>query len=348
MATMGGRVLIYGSDGALYNKKMIFDSFRKGGSKNRLYADAAAGTPLSLRSKNELVRLLDVYGNPGGLHKEAVEAQREIEHARKILADAIGAHADEIVFTASGTEANNLALHSAQGHVVTTIIEHPSVLEPLMAADASVTEVGVTSDGIVEVEEIKNAITPETTFLSVQMVNSEIGTIQPIKEIAKMLRESSRKIIFHCDASQAPLWLDIKVDSLHVDLMTLDAQKIMGPKGVGALYVRRGIELTPLIRGGGQEGEMRAGTENAPLIGAFAIALHDAQSGVSERAKEVSEVRDYCFTEIQKLIPEIILNGASGERRVSNNLNISIPGLEAQMAAIALDAEDIAASTRSA
>ena len=329
---------------------MLFNSLFKTSNKKRLYADAAASTPLSARVRDELLRLLELYGNAGALHKEAVDAKNEIEHARKKIADAIGAHADEVIFTASGTEANNLALHRARGHVVTTLIEHSSVLEPLRNGEASVTEVGVNSEGIVDVEEIKNSITPETTLVSVQMVNSEIGTIQPIREIAKILKGFDRKIMLHVDASQAPLWIDIKVDALHVDLLTLDAQKILGPKGVGALYVRRGVELEPLIRGGGQEKNMRAGTENTLLMGAFAIALKDAQQGTEERAKKVSEIRNNCFEEIKKLIPDVILNGATieGGARVANNLNISIPGLEAQMAVIALDAEGIAVSTRSA
>jgi cysteine desulfurase len=180
------------------------------------------------------------------------------------------------------------------------------------------------------------------------LVNSEVGTIEPVREIAKTLRAQNRKILFHIDASQAPLWMDIKADSLHADLMTLDAQKILGPKGVGALYVRRGTNLEPIIWGGSQEDGFRAGTPNTPLIGAFAVALEDAQRAAEARAQKVSEIRDYCFAEIKKLIPDVILNGPQGEHRVANNLNISIPGLEAQMAVTALDAEGVAASTRSA
>ncbi len=328
---------------------MLFDSLL-GKSNKRIFADAAAGTPVSKRAQAELIHLLAVYGNAGGLHKEAIAAQNQIELARKKIALAIGAHSDEIFFTGSGTEANNLALHNAKGHVITTLIEHPSVIEPLEHSAATVTEIGVDERGIVDIEALKEAITPDTSLISVQLVNSEIGTIQPIREIAKILKNSDYKILFHVDASQAPLWLDIKVDSLHVDLMTLDAQKIMGPKGVGALYVRRGVQIESLVRGGGQERGVRAGTENTPLIGAFAVALVDAQIAVDVRAKKVSEVRDYCFNEIKKLLPSVLLNGATFEsgHRVANNLNISIPGLEAQMAVIALDAEGVAASTRSA
>jgi len=330
----------------------------------RIYADAAASTPLSARARAELVRLLEMYGNPGGLHKEGVAAKEELERARATVAAAVGAHADEIVFTASGTEANNLALHAAHGQVITTTIEHPSVLEPLYHSGARVTEV-------LGIEEIKKAITLETTLVSVQLVNSEVGLIQPVREIAKLLRKQNKKIVFHTDASQAPLWLDIDVEKLGVDLMTLDAQKILGPKGVGALYIRRGTPVEPQLYGGGQEWGLRSGTENVPLIGAFAEALREAQEGAGERAAHVAEVRDYLWSEIKKVLPDAVLNGLSlagaaksgderprleGESeglaaqalRVANNLNISVPDLNGEMAVIALDALGVAVSTKSA
>ena len=378
---------------------------RGGFSHKRLYVDAAAATPISARSKRELIRLLDVYGNAGALHKEGVEAKQEIEKARQTIADAVGAHADEIIFTSGGTEANNLALEGTlrpllrergEVHAITCAIEHPSVLEPLRALEREglyTTILPVNGEGLVDVKELRDAINDETTLVSIQLVNSEVGTIEPIREIAKEIRSIRQKrsplrspgqlaaftpdtsflpLYFHVDASQAPLWLDIKVDSLHADLITLDAQKILGPKGVGALYVRRGVKIEPILWGGAQEDGFRAGTSNTPLIGAFAVALEDAQREAEERAEKVSEIRDYCFEEIKKLLPDVTLNGprcaesSAGppsastaqhrrspmERlaplRVANNLNISIPGLEAQMAVIALDAEGIAASTRSA
>ncbi|MES2202864.1 MAG: cysteine desulfurase family protein [Patescibacteria group bacterium] len=305
--------------------------------KSRIYADAAAATPLFPRAKAELVRLLDLYGNPGALHKEAVAAKNELEKARKIVADAIGAHPDEIIFTSGGTEANNLALHNAHGHVVTSAIEHSSVLAPLEKSGATVTR-------LYEFDDIKDAITPETTLISIQLVNSEVGTIQPIADIAKKIH--GKNILLHADASQAPLWVDIQVEKLHVDMMTLDGQKIGGPKGVGCIYIKRGTKLDPLIYGGGQERGMRSGTENVPLVGAFAVALQDAQTNIKERVQKVGEVRDYLWQEIKKIAPDAVLHGP--EPRVANNLNFSIPGLDGQMAVIALDAAGIAAGTRSA
>ena len=330
--------------------------------KKRIYADAAAATPLSARSRDELVRLLGLYGNAGALHKEGVDAKKELEKARKSIADSIGAHADEIVFTASGTEGNNLALHGAlrplllqQGevHAITCAIEHQSILEPLRALEREglyTTVLPVDSEGVVSPESLREALNDETALVSIQLVNSEVGTVEPVRELAKALRKSGGKILFHTDASQAPLWVDINVEKLGVDLMTLDGQKVLGPKGIGALYVRRGTHVEPILWGGKQERALRGGTENVPQAGAFAVALADAQSGVEERVKKMTEVRDYCWSEIQKLLPDAILNGPdpSGSTRVANNLSVSVPGLEAEMAVVSLDALGVAASTRSA
>jgi cysteine desulfurase len=346
--------------------------------KTRVYADAAASTPLSARAKAELVRLLEVYGNAGGLHTEAVAAQQVLEESRKTIAESIGAHADEIVFTASGTEANNLAIQGIlrnvgltkldKMHAITCAIEHTSVLEPLFALEKEgleLTILQVDSEGLVDPREVAAAIKENTVLVSIQLVNSEVGTIEPIQEIAKELRRarsqrsdlnsgSSRSdltplpLYFHTDASQAPLWLQLKVEKLGIDLLTLDAQKIMGPKGVGALFIKRGTNIEPQILGGGQESGLRSGTPNTPLVGSFAIALSDAQKNAEENAKNISEVRDYCFKEIKKLLPDVILNGPTVKNRVANNLNISIPNLDAQMAVIALNVEGVAASTRSA
>ncbi len=338
-------------------------------TKKRIYADAAAATPLSLNVRKELVRLLGVYGNAGALHKEGSAAKKELESARGIVASSIGAHPDEIVFTASGTEGNNLAAGGILGplleihgelHVLTTPIEHHSVLEPLLALETQglyITELDIDKEGLISPKMLAEAITDETAYVSVHLVNNEIGTIEPIHAIAKEIRRIRKKrlenkvslpIYFHCDAAQAPLWLSIKVESLGVDLMTLDGQKVLGPKGVGALYVRRGVPLTPVIRGGKQEYGLRAGTANVPLVGAFAHALKEAQEKVVFRSTRVSAIRDSLFSDICSLIPEAVLNGPTLEHRVANNLNISIPGLEGETAVIAMDAQGIAISTRSA
>lgn len=331
--------------------------------ERRIYADAAAATPLSPRVKRELVRLLTVYGNPGALHQEALEAKRELDSAREVTATAIGAHPDEIVFTSGGTEGNVLAiegtlrplLRKGSVHAITTCIEHSSVLELLRALQVeglALTELPVNSAGRISLQDLEAAITPQTALVSIQFINSEIGTIQAIKDIAKVIRHARKTfgttIVFHCDASQAPLWKTIRVDTLGVDLLTLDGQKILGPKGVGALYVRRTAALEAQQRGGNQERGLRSGTENVPLIGAFAVALHDAQKNEDAANKRIAKIRNTLLQEILRHLPDVVLNGAVGDERAPNNLNISVPHLDGQMAVIALSREGVAASTRSA
>jgi cysteine desulfurase len=326
----------------------------------RIYADAAAATPLSRRAKKELVRVLDLYGNPGALHQEALAAKQELERARKAVADAIGAHPDEIVFTASGTEANNLAIMGTLAPrlrlgeklaATTSVIEHQSVLAPLQALEREgliLSVVDVQPDGLIFPNAVPDAMRAETALVSIQLVNSEMGAVQPIRDIAKALRRTETKVLLHVDASQAPLWTDLKVEKLGADMLTLDAQKIMGPKGIGCLYIRRGTLIDPIIWGGGQEKGRRAGTENAALAASFAAALKDAQGGVDRRVKKISAVRDFLWQEILKVLPEAVLHGPQGENRAPNNLNFSIPGLDGQMCVIAMDALGIAISTRSA
>lgn len=366
------------------------------GRERRIYADAAAATPLSLGVQKEMSRLQALYGNPGGLHKEAIAAKKELEYARARVAKAIGAHPDEIFFTSGGTESNNLALSGVlrpllhergELNAITTAIEHLSVLEPLNALEREglyTAFLPVDEKGILDTTILRDALNEETALISIQLINSEIGTIQDIREIAKEIRHERkmRKVVhqergefstksspvsdagmsssipseyrvtlplyFHCDASQAPLWLPINVEKLGVDMLTLDAQKMMGPKGVGVLYIRRGTEIEPLLWGGGQERGLRSGTENVVMAGAIAKALEEAQTDVEQRAHSVAHMRDTLFADIKKHIPDVEFNGAAGKGRVANNLNISIPGLDAQMAVIALDAEGVAVSTRSA
>ena len=334
--------------------------------KRSVYADAAAATPLTDEAKTRLVELLDVYANPGGLHTEGVDAKNILKEARKEAASTIGAHADEIVFTASGTESNNLAIkgtlasYGAQSpSVITLSSEHPSVLEALRESEregVAVSCVSVDGEGVVSLEVLESKLSEKTVLVSVALINSEIGVIQDVRAIAKLLRAERKKretagnklpILFHIDGSQAPLWLKLKVDEMHPDLMTLDGQKCGGPKGVGLLYVRRGVVLRPQINGGGQEKGIRAGTENIPLIASFARALSIAQSNCEENTKRVGALRDELLQSIQKNISSVVVNG-SMEHRVANNLNISIPGLLGEMAVIALSAKGVAASTRSA
>ena len=234
-------------------------------------------------------------------------------------------------------------------------------LEPLAHLQRSglaLSFVSVEPDGVVLPEKIAAAIRPETVFISVQMVNSEIGTIQPIREIMKVVRRVRKEraalnnptpLFVHTDAAQAPLYLPLRVESLGIDLMTLDAQKILGPKGIGALYVRRGVKVSPILFGGSQERGLRPGTPNVPLAGAFAEALTLAQTDPEQRAQKVAALRDMLAKKILAAIPDAQINGSTeAGKRVANNLNLSIPGLDGETAVIALDALGICISTRSA
>ncbi|HVV14887.1 MAG TPA: cysteine desulfurase family protein [Candidatus Paceibacterota bacterium] len=335
--------------------------------QKNIYADAAAATPVSGEVRRELVRLLGLFGNPGGLHAEANEAKRELDAARERTAAAIGAHADEIVFTSGGTEANNLAVFGAlrrmlrvgeDVHAITSAIEHSSVLEPLRALEKEglrLTELPVDMSGFVSHKDLREALEARTVFVSIQMVNSEVGTVQDIRELAKEIRHQRKAregvgapLYFHTDAAQAPLWLPLNVEKLGVDLLTLDAQKMLGPKGAGLLYVRRGTRLEPHICGGGQERGLRSGTENVAMAGACALALLRAQEAAEARAEKISRVQDYLLESIQKLLPGVMLNGPKGEGRIANNINISLPNLNGDMAVVAMSAQGVAISTRSA
>ncbi len=308
-----------------------------------------------------------MYGNPGALHKEALAAKQELEAARKSIAESIGAHADEIVFTASGTEANNLAITGTLGprlrlgeklSATTSVIEHQSVLAPLQALEREglvLSVAQVQPDGLLFPNAVPDAMRADTALVSVQLINSEMGAVQPVRDIAKALRRTQTPVLFHIDASQAPLWMNLKVEKLGCDLMTLDAQKIMGPKGIGCLYIKRETLIDPIVWGGGQEKGRRAGTENAPLAASFAVALKEAERGAERRAKKVAAVRDFLWQEILKAVPDAILHGPNlheaklhADVRAPNNLNFSIPGLDGQMCVVAMDAAGVAISTRSA
>ena len=358
----------------------------------RVYLDYASTTPLDARVRRVMEPFFkESFGNPSSIHTEGAVAKKALDGARTSVARSLEAHADEIVFTSGGTEANNLAIFGilstlyplsstiSKPHVVTTNIEHASVLEPLRRLERQgtieVTYVPVESNGIVSSENIISAIRPNTVLVSVMYANNEIGTIQPVAKIGKAIKQlreglkshirypkkilnSKSKILnsrgkayplFHVDACQAPLYLHCLVNALGVDLLSLDAHKICGPKGVGALYMRRGTSLTPLLFGGGQERGIRSTTENIPAIVGFAQALLIA---VSEREKEsarVGKLRDYlCAALVQGSGAEIMLNGSMKQgERLPNNLNFSLLGVDTEFLTLQLDANGVSVSTKS-
>ena len=293
-----------------------------------IYLDNAATTKVDEKVIKEMLSYFsEKYGNASSQHLVGQEAKRALEEARHVIAKSINAKDDEIIFTSSGTESNNLALkglffankENGKKHIITTKIEHDCVLNSckwLEKQGAKITYLNVDNEGFISLEELKKEITPETLVVSVIHGNNEIGTIQDIEEIGKICREKG--VYFHIDACQSYTKTDIDVKKQNLDLVTLNAHKIHGPKGVGALYIREGIEITPLAHGGGHEKNLRSGTENVPGIVGFAKAVKIASNS---DVKQMSKLRDYLIGEILK-IPNTKLNGPK-EKRLCNNINTS-------------------------
>jgi cysteine desulfurase len=351
--------------------------------KRAIYLDSAATTPV----RKEVLSAMKPYwrerfGNPGSITKLGVQARRAVENSRKVIADCLGRRPAEIIFTSGGTESNNLAIFGVVNaleksgqkisgmHFITTQIEHSSIGEcfkELTRRGAKVDYLKVNERGLVNPKDLRQLIKPNTVLVSVGYANNEIGTIQLIREIAKEIRHARKinqgepSIVFHTDASQAGLYLNLNVNELGVDLLTLDAQKIGGPKGVGILFKKAGVEISPILLGGGQEGGLRSGTENVPLIVGMGKAIEVvrstsinprlSQGGVVSRrtgaVERIRNIRNYFWQKIQTEIPTAVLNGDL-ENRLPNNLNISIPNLDSEFAVLCLDEAGIVCSTRSA
>ncbi len=330
----------------------------------KIYLDNAAGTPCDKRVVREMKKYWRRdFGNPSSIHSLGVSAKVAVEKARKTVADFLNAHSREIIFTSGGTEANNLAIFGTakklkKAHFITTEIEHSSVLECFAEFEkegCKVDYLKVDEYGSVNPKDLRELIKPETVLISIGYANSEIGVIQPIKEIIKEIRHKRKELgrervdypYLHIDASQAAQYLNMNVEELGVDLVTLDAQKLYGPKGIGALFVRDGIKIEPIIFGGGQEGGRRSGTENVPLIVGFAKALEIAKDLKRKENARLLKMADEFFDEVKKFVPTAIVNGALKER-LPNNINISIPGEDGEMLVLRLDERGIITSSASA
>lgn len=332
-------------------------------AQKRIYLDYASATPLRAEARRAMERFFDVdFGNPSSLYEEGVAAKHALAGARQDVARLLGVKTEEVVFTSGGTEANNLALRSVAelfkgkpAHIITTTVEHPSILETCRALEkegVAVTYLSVDEHGLVAPESVGNAITQDTVLVSIMYVNNEIGTIQPIRDIVREVTRRKtalgiERLFVHTDAAQAGNYLTLKVQSLGVDMMTLDAAKVYGPKGVGALFVRSQVALTPVLFGGGQEKGIRPGTENIAGIVGFAAALSAVQEESEKETARLTSLRDYAIEAILERIPGACLNGDM-ERRIANNINICIPGLDAEFAVMQLDAAGIACSSASA
>ncbi len=326
-------------------------SFRENGKSMRIYLDNNATTqihPDVLSVLDETLR--SVFGNASSIHKEGQIARQVIEDARESVARLIGASAREIVFTSGGTESNNAAIFGAvttpgRHHIVTTAIEHPSVLEPLSELQRRgypLTIVPVRRGGAVDPAAILEAIRPETRLVTVMLANNETGVIQPVAEIAQLCR--GRGIHLHCDAVQAAGKIDVRVEDLGVDTLSLAAHKMHAPKGIGALYVRRGTSMQAHLLGGSQERRRRAGTENVPLAAAYGAAAALALDDVSYRA-QMQTLRDRFESMLDGL--EITINGP-GEQRLPNTSSVVFHDADGEGIVIGLDLAGVAASTGSA
>ncbi len=337
-----------------------------------IYLDHAATTPLDERVLEAMRPFFDeTFGNPSSFHTIGKGAKDAVDGARASIAKRLNAHADEIIFTSGGTESDNMAVMgvpryfatcppftdpaTGKPHVITSAIEHHAVLEPLIwlqrRKEIELTILPVDRYGMVDVKEVVAAIKPTTVLVSIMTANNEIGTIQPLADIGRAIlkwrkEQSSLFPYFHTDACQATGFLELDVEKMHVDLLTLNGSKIYGPKGVGALYVRRGVKVQPFLVGGGQERNLRPGTENVPGIVGLAKALELAQENREAESERLTALRDR-LTEGLLKIPKTILNGHPTER-LPNSVNISFIDIEGEAAVLYLDAQGIMVSTGSA
>ncbi|MBF0585810.1 aminotransferase class V-fold PLP-dependent enzyme [Prosthecochloris sp. N3] len=327
----------------------------------RIYLDNNATTPLHPEVKNEMVEAMEMFGNPSSMHAYGREARANVEHARRIVASFIGAHEDELVFVGSGSEANNTVLSlfacasnlcipgfKARQTIVTTRIEHPCVLETsqcLAHRGTTVRLLDVDRYGRVDMDQLKEFLTDDVGLVSVMTANNEIGTVQDIAAISRMAHEAGA--LMHTDAVQAFGKLPLHVDDLGVDFLTMSAHKIYGPKGIGALYVRKGTPYCPFIRGGHQEKGRRAGTENTLGIMGLAKAVEMRAAEMEDEAVRLAGMKEVLRKGIEERIDDVLFNGHP-EHNMPNTLNVSFPGAEGEAILLYLDLEGIAVSTGSA
>lgn len=321
-----------------------------------IYLDNAATTKMAPEVVEAMMPYLtEEYGNPSAIYSIGAKNKEVISKQREIIADMIGAKANEIYFTAGGSEADNWALKAtfeAYGkkgkHIITTKIEHHAILhtaEYLEKQGAEVTYLDVDENGLVSLEELEAAIRPDTILISVMFANNEIGTIEPIKEIGAIAKKHG--VLFHTDAVQAFGQVPIDVDECNIDMLSASGHKLNGPKGIGFLYIRKGVKILSLIHGGAQERRRRAGTENVPGIVGFGAAVKKAKATMNEKSKYESELRDYLIERVLAEIPYARLNGHP-TKRLPNNANFAFEFIEGESMLILLDMAGICASSGSA
>lgn len=321
-----------------------------------IYLDNAATTKTAPEVLEAMIPYFtEYYGNPSSVYSFAAQNKDVITTQREIIADTLGAQPNEIYFTAGGSEADNWALKAAaeayEGkgkHIITTKIEHHAILhtaEYLKTRGFEITYLDVDEDGLVNLEELERAIRPDTILISVMFANNEIGTIEPIKEIGELAKEHD--ILFHTDAVQAFGQIPIQVDEYHIDMLSASAHKLNGPKGIGFLYIRKGVKIRSFIHGGAQERKRRAGTENVPGIVGLGAAVKRAAATMNARAVKETELRDYLIKRVLEEIPYTRLNGHA-VKRLPNNANFSFRFIEGESLLIRLDMAGICGSSGSA
>ena len=324
--------------------------------KTRIYLDNAATTKTSKEVVDAMLPYFtEDYGNPSSIYEIGQRSKEAITKAREQIAQVIGAKTEEIYFTAGGSESDNWALkaafeaYSGKGnHIITTKIEHHAILdtcEYLEKQGARITYLDVDENGLVDLEELQKAICPETILISVMFANNEIGTIEPVKEIGMIAKEHG--VLFHTDAVQAFGQVPIDVNEMNIDMLSSSAHKINGPKGIGFLYIRKGVKIRSFVHGGAQERKRRAGTENVPGIVGYGVAAKRAAESMEERTKKERELRDYLIERVLKEVPYVKLNG-DPVKRLPNNMNFSFRFIEGESLLIMLDMKGIAGSSGSA
>lgn len=321
-----------------------------------IYLDNAATTNVSEEVYDAMKPYFcELYANPSAIYSFAGKSMKAINEARHSVASLIGANDKEIYFTASGSEADNWAIKATAfkykdkgRHIITSVIEHHAVLNTckyLENEGFEVTYIGVDSDGIIKLEELKKAIRSDTILISIMTANNEIGTLQPISDIGKIAKEHN--ILFHTDAVQAFGHIPLNVDEMNIDMLSASAHKLHGPKGVGVLYIRNGVNIEPFIHGGAQERSKRAGTHNTAGIVGFGVAAKIAKENLEANMKYESELRDYMINRILNEVENIVLNGHIS-KRLPNNINISFKHIEGGALLILLDQKGVCASSGSA
>ena len=321
-----------------------------------IYLDNAATTKTAPEVVDAMLPYFsEYYGNASTIYSLGAESKKAMDHARQTIADSLGAKPEEIYFTAGGSESDNWALkataeaYASKGkHIITTKIEHHAILhtcEYLEKRGFEITYLNVDRDGLISLDELKAAIRPDTILISVMFANNEIGTIEPIAEIGEIAKEHG--VLFHTDAVQADAQVPINVDEMHIDMLSASGHKLNGPKGIGFLYIRKGVKIRSFVHGGAQERSRRAGTENIPGIVGLGAAVERAMRIMDTKTRKEIELRDYLIGRLENEIPHCWLNGHR-TKRLPNNINFSFLFIEGESMLIMLDMKGICASSGSA